>query len=115
MTMLDGYVQRYTHTHTHTHAHTRTHTRTHTPPLAASYLHIITTLLTATAPTFLNLLQLLLLHLFNGLYSRTTGVSQYENGKTSLDLNETRDDWVLGMAVASTGPYANNVHLAPDR
>ena len=29
---------------------------------------------------------------FNGLFSRTTWVSQYEMGKTSLDLNEARDD-----------------------
>jgi len=34
---------------------------------------------------------LLLLHPFNGLFSRTTWVCQYQNGKTSLDLNEARD------------------------
>jgi len=34
--------------------------------------------------------------LFNGLFSRTTGVSRYQKGKTSLDLNEARDDGVLG-------------------
>jgi len=28
-----------------------------------------------------------------------------------VDFNEARDDWV---AVASAGPYANNLHLAPD-
>jgi len=39
---------------------------------------------------------LLLLHPFNSLFSRTTGVSQYQKGKTSLDLNEARDDAVLG-------------------
>ena len=33
---------------------------------------------------------------FNSLYSRTTCVSWYEKGKTSLDLNEARDDGVLG-------------------
>ena len=38
----------------------------------------------------------LLLHPFNGLFSGTTWVSRYEKGKTSLDLNEERDDWVLG-------------------
>ena len=37
---------------------------------------------------------LLLLHPFNGLFSRTTWVSQYQKGKTSLDLNEARDDEV---------------------
>jgi len=30
----------------------------------------------------------LLLHPFNGLFSRTTWVSQYQKGKTSLDLNK---------------------------
>ena len=37
----------------------------------------------------------LLLHPFNGLFSRTTRVSRYQKGKTSLDLNEARDDGVL--------------------
>jgi len=37
------------------------------------------------------------LHPNNGLYSRTTPVSQYQKGKTSLDLNEARDDGVLGI------------------
>ena len=32
----------------------------------------------------------------SGLFSRTTWVSQYQKGKTSLDLNETRDGGVLG-------------------
>ena len=36
------------------------------------------------------------LHPFNGLFSRTSWVSRYQNGKTSLDLNEARDDGVLG-------------------
>jgi len=55
---------------------------------------------------------LLLLHPFNGLFSRTAWISRYQKGKTSLDLNEARG---FGMAVASAGPYANNLHLAPDR
>jgi len=58
------------------------------------------------------LLLLLLLHPFNGHFSRTTWVSWYQKGKTSLDLNEARDDRVWGMAVASAGPYANNLHLS---
>ena len=33
---------------------------------------------------------------FNGLFSRTTWVSWYQKGKTSLDLNEARNDGVLG-------------------
>jgi len=28
----------------------------------------------------------------NGLFSRTTRVSRYQKGKTSLDLNEARDE-----------------------
>jgi len=44
-----------------------------------------------------------------GLFSNTTWVSQQKKRKTSLDLNEARDDG------ASAGPYANNLHLAPDR
>jgi len=44
--------------------------------------------------TTINIL-LLLLHLFNGLFSRTSWVSQYQKGKTSLDLNQARDDRVL--------------------
>jgi len=39
---------------------------------------------------------LLLLHPFNGLFSRTSWVSWYQKGKTSLDFNEARDDGVLG-------------------
>jgi len=35
-----------------------------------------------------------MLHPFNGLFSRTTWVSRYQKGKTSLDLNEARDDGV---------------------
>ena len=38
----------------------------------------------------------LLLHPFNGLLSSTTWVRRCEKGKTSLDLNEARDDGVLG-------------------
>jgi len=49
----------------------------------------------------------------NSLFSRTAWVSRYQKGKTSLDLNEA-DDGVLD-AVASAGPYADNLHLAPDR
>ena len=39
-------------------------------------------------------LLLLLLHPFNGLFSSTTWISRYQKGKTSLDLNEARDDGV---------------------
>ena len=41
---------------------------------------------------------LLLLNPFNSPFSRTTWVSRYQNGKTSLDLNEARDDGVLGSS-----------------
>jgi len=47
---------------------------------------------------------LLILHPFNGLFSRTTWVSQrttwvsqYQKGKTSVVLNEARYDGVLGQ------------------
>jgi len=39
-----------------------------------------------------------LLHPFNGLFSRTTRVSQYQKGTTSLDLNDARDDGALGCS-----------------
>ena len=42
--------------------------------------------------------QLLLLHPFNDLFSRTTWVSRYQKRKTSLDLNEPRDYGVLGCS-----------------
>ena len=41
---------------------------------------------------------LLLLHPFNGLFSWTTWISRYQKGNTSLDLNEARDDEVLGCS-----------------
>jgi len=44
------------------------------------------------------LLLLLLLHPFNGLFSKTTRVSRYQKGKTSLVLNEARDYGVLGCS-----------------
>jgi len=40
--------------------------------------------------------QLLLLHSFNYIFSRTTWVSRYKKDKISLDLNEAREDRVLG-------------------
>ena len=40
----------------------------------------------------------LLLHPFNGLFSRQAWVSRYRKGKTSLDLTEVRDDGVLGCS-----------------
>jgi len=42
------------------------------------------------------LLLLLLLHPFNSLFSMPMWVSWYQKGKTSLDLNEVRDDGILG-------------------
>jgi len=37
-----------------------------------------------------------LLHPFDGLFSRTAWVSQYQKGKTNLDLGEARNGGVLG-------------------
>jgi len=52
------------------------------------------------------------IHLFNGLFSRTAWVSQYQKGYTNLDFNEARDDWV---ALTSAGPCANHLHLTPGK
>jgi len=41
-----------------------------------------------------------------------TSVNQHQKGETYLDVNETSDN---GVAVASAGPYANPLHLTPDR
>ena len=41
--------------------------------------------------------RLLLLHPFNGLFSRTAWISRYRKGKTRLDLNEAKDGGVWGM------------------
>jgi len=51
-------------------------------------------------------------HPFNDLFSRTTWVSGHQQGKMILVFNAARDD---GVAVASAGPHANNLHVAPDR
>ena len=48
-------------------------------------------------------------------FFETTWVSQYRKDETILDFNEARYDGGLGMTVASAGPYANNLHLSPDR
>jgi len=44
---------------------------------------------------FITIILLLLLHPFNGLFSRTAWVGWYQKGKTSMDFNEARDDGVL--------------------
>ena len=44
--------------------------------------------------------------------SMTACISQYQKSRNILDFNEARDD---GVAVASAGPYANDVHISPDR
>jgi len=49
----------------------------------------------------------------NGLFATTTWVSQYQKGKTWLDLNEERDYGAWGRHICK--PYANNLHLSPDR
>ena len=41
------------------------------------------------------------IHPFNGLFSRTTWVNRYKKGKTSLDLNDVRDDGVWGCSAIS--------------
>ena len=46
----------------------------------------------------LQLQQLLQLQPFNGLFVRTSWVSRYQKGKTSLTFNAARDDEVLGCS-----------------
>jgi len=48
-------------------------------------------------------------------FFQDTWVSRYQKGKTSLDLNEAIDNMGFLEAVASAGPYVNNLHLATDR
>jgi len=74
------------------------HSFRYTMPLFAGCTWLQVTLRRIFCPSLLLqlLLLLLLLHLFNGLLSRITWVSRYQKGKTSLDLNEARDDAVLG-------------------
>ena len=63
------------------------------------------------------LVLLLLPHLFNDLFSRTTWVNRYQKGKTSLDLYEAREDGDLGCSGISstkckqTGNHANTPSL----
>ena len=78
------------------------------PPLFRSFflptcLHIVSHC--ALTPEMTHCIQLLLLlllmpqlHSFNDLFSRTTWVSQYQEGKISLDLNEARVDGVWGCS-----------------
>jgi len=54
------------------------------------------------------------IHPFNGLLSRTTRVSQYQKGKTSLDFTEARDsEWQwhqLGRMQVCTSPQTDYQH-----
>jgi len=45
--------------------------------------------------------EILLLHPFNGLASKTTRTSWYQKGKTSLNSNEARDDGFSGCSCIS--------------
>jgi len=65
---------------------------------------------------------LLLVHPFNGLCSRTTWVSRYQKGKTSLDLNEARDDrvlvcsgvsWTITRQITTPAPHCS-IFYRPD-
>ena len=59
-------------------------------------LHTSKQLATSMQTVFISMLLLLLHNPFNGLFSRTTWVSQYRKGTTSLDLNEARDNGIWG-------------------
>jgi len=52
-----------------------------------------------------------LLHPFNGLFFLDNPDKPAPERQTILDFTEARDD---GVAVASAGPYANHLHLAPE-
>ena len=65
-------------------------------PLAQLFASSHTILYTAKA--FNKIIIMLLLHQFNGLFSRTAVQASTRKVKTSLDLNEARDDWVLGCS-----------------
>jgi len=56
-----------------------------------------------------------LLRQFNSLFPKTTCVSRYQKGKTSLDLNEARENGVLGWQWHQLDHNANNLHLTPNR
>jgi len=66
--------------------------------LSVSYIHqILTSTSYSNHSQYLSsLTAALLLYTFNGLFSRITWASRYQKGKTSLILNEARDDGVLG-------------------
>jgi len=69
--------------------------------LCCSSEHVYTTYICCThththTQSGLLSLQLTLLHTFNGRFPRTTWVNRHQKGKISLDLNEARDDGVLG-------------------
>ena len=53
-----------------------------------------------------------LLHLFNGLFSRTTWISRCQKGKTSLDFSEARDDGFLGCSGISWTICKQSAHLS---
>ena len=65
-------------------------------PKRANYIHIVHS--AEFKITVLFLVQLLLPHLFNGLFSRTIWVSRYQKGKTSLVLNAATDDGDWGCS-----------------
>ena len=57
-----------------------------------------------------NVCQLLLVHPFNGLFSRTTWVSQYQKSKTSLDLNYAK---MMGFGDNSGNSWTKCKQSAP--
>jgi len=55
---------------------------------------------------------LVLLHAFNGLYFQHNVGKPAPEKQTILDFTGARDDVTT---VVSAGPYANHLHLAPDK
>jgi len=69
-------------------------------PLWVTFLHRFSSPLCANMMPSIKpeVLLILLLYPFNGLFHTTTWVSWHQKGKTSLDLNEARNDGVWGCS-----------------
>jgi len=76
--------------------------------LIRTFYFVIFNILTTTTTT---------LHPFNGPFSGTTQVSQYQKGKTNLDFTEARDsEWhwhQLGRMQVCTSPQTDNHASTP--
>jgi len=112
-TYVRTYARMHARKHTHTHIHTHVQ-RTHTfnGPLSRT-THTRSTALCPGLPTHVQRPFVQdYPHTFNGPLSRTTRVSRYQKSKISLDLNEARDDGVLGCSGISWTMCKQSVPLS---